>query len=160
MSKSVQKRSKASKKQIGRPFPSISVSFRPFPSIQHPFASISVQFRPFASISGHFRPFPSTRVHLHPFPSTYVHLRPFASISVHFRPLTSILVHLRPFPSAKGDDSVAEDFVRRWHDDLMQTVSVRSMSFLSDPDVNRSVLDKTRVREWSRAATVIDDLAS
>ena len=60
----------------------------------------------------------------------------------------------------KIGESFAGDFIHGWRESLMQTGSVRSMSFWSDPDVDRSVLDKTRVREWSRAATVVDDLAS
>ena len=57
-------------------------------------------------------------------------------------------------------ESFPSDFIRGWHDDLMQTASVRSMSFWSDPGAHRSALDATRVREWSRAATVVDHLAS
>ena len=55
--------------------------------------------------------------------------------------------------------SFAGEFIRGWHNDLIQTVSVRSMSVWSDPGVDRSALDGTRVREWSRAAAVVDDLA-
>ena len=62
-----------------------------------------------------------------------------------------------PFTSGK---SISEDFVRRLRENLMQTVSMRSMSFWSDPGVDQSVLDQTRVREWSRAANVVDALAS
>ena len=70
-------------------------------------------------------------------------------------------VRLSPgiLPLAAGE-SVAGGFVRSWHDDLMQTVSVKGTSFWSDPDADRSALDETRVREWSRAARVVDDLAS
>ena len=71
--------------------------------------------------------------------------------------------HVRLSPGvlpANAGESVTGNFVRSWHDDLMQTVSVSGMSFWTDPDLDRSVLDKTRAREWSRAATVVDGLAS
>ena len=61
---------------------------------------------------------------------------------------------------ANAVESIARDFVRGWHGDLMQTVSVQGTSYWSDPGMDRIVLDQTRVREWSRAATVVDDLAS
>ena len=70
-------------------------------------------------------------------------------------------VRLSPgiLPLAAGRSDTG-NFVRSWHEDLMQKMSVKDASFWSDPDADRSTLDETRVWEWSRAATVVDDLAS
>ena len=72
-----------------------------------------------------------------------------------------LTVRLSPgiLPLTRGEPR-AREFVRSWHDEIMKTASVKSLSFWSDPDFDRSALDKTRVREWSRAAAVVDDLAS
>ncbi len=69
-------------------------------------------------------------------------------------------VRLSPgvLPVSAGE-SVAGDFVRGWYDSLMERTVVQRLSYWSDPDMDRSALDKTRVREWSRAAAVVDDLA-
>lgn len=57
--------------------------------------------------------------------------------------------------------SLAPAFVRDWHADLMsEGVTLETMSFWSDPGADRRLQDKTRVREWSRAATVVDGMAS
>ncbi|CAM9625709.1 unnamed protein product, partial [Ectocarpus fasciculatus] len=63
--------------------------------------------------------------------------------------------------TAGGGESFAEDFLRDWHADLTsESVNMRRASFWSDSDADRSEYDVTRVREWSRAAAVVDGLAS
>ncbi|CAM9735752.1 unnamed protein product, partial [Hapterophycus canaliculatus] len=58
-------------------------------------------------------------------------------------------------------EPVAPEFVNDWHEDLMSgRVIMRAENFWSDPDADRSTQDKTRVREWSKAADVVDSLAS
>ncbi|CAM9779304.1 unnamed protein product [Ectocarpus sp. 4 AP-2014] len=60
-----------------------------------------------------------------------------------------------------GGESFAEAFLRDWHADLTsESVNMRRASFWSDSDADRSEYDVTRVREWSRAAAVVDGLAS
>ncbi|CAM9966840.1 unnamed protein product [Scytosiphon promiscuus] len=61
---------------------------------------------------------------------------------------------------ARGGSLVPE-FVRDWYADLMsESVTIRTTSLWSDPRAERTDQDKTLVREWSRAASVVDDLAS
>lgn len=63
--------------------------------------------------------------------------------------------------TAGGGESFAEAFLRDWHADLTsESVNMRRASFWSDSDADRSEYDVTRVREWSRAAAVVDGLAS
>lgn len=69
-------------------------------------------------------------------------------------------VRLSPGVLPMADESLAGGFVRDWHGHIMQTVSIKSLSFWSDPTSDRTTQDKIRVKEWSRAATVVDNLAS
>ncbi|CAM9167076.1 unnamed protein product [Ectocarpus fasciculatus] len=63
--------------------------------------------------------------------------------------------------TAGGGESFAEAFLRDWHADLTsKSVNMRRAIFWSDSEADRSEYDVTRVREWSRAAAVVDGLAS
>ncbi|CAM9894313.1 unnamed protein product [Scytosiphon promiscuus] len=56
---------------------------------------------------------------------------------------------------------VAPGFIRDWHAELMSdSVALQSASFWSDARAGRKNLDKSRVREWTRAADVVHGLAS
>eukprot|EP00752_Nemacystus_decipiens_P005062 g4596.t1 len=69
-------------------------------------------------------------------------------------------VRLSPGILSVGDESRSRAFVSDWQSQIMQIESVKSMSFWSDPSFDRAIQDKVRVKEWSRAATVVDSLAS
>lgn len=62
-------------------------------------------------------------------------------------------VRLSPGVLPMADESSVRAFVRGWYDEIMQTVSTQSMSFWSDPNLDRSMQDAIR-------ATVVDNLAS
>ncbi|CAN0059252.1 unnamed protein product [Scytosiphon promiscuus] len=70
-------------------------------------------------------------------------------------------VRLSPGILPLASDLLARVFVRDWQADLMsETVTMSTASFWSDPGADRTAQDKTRVREWSRAAAVVEDLVS
>ncbi|CAN0345646.1 unnamed protein product [Pylaiella littoralis] len=70
-------------------------------------------------------------------------------------------VRLSPGTLPAASQSLAVNFIRDWHAQLMsESLDLETVSFWSDPDADRSVQDKMRVREWSRAAAVVEGLAS
>ncbi|CAM9857304.1 unnamed protein product [Pylaiella littoralis] len=70
-------------------------------------------------------------------------------------------VRLSPGTLPVAGQSHAVTFIRGWHAQLMsESVDVKTVSFWSDPDADRSIQDNIRVREWRRAAAVVDGLAS
>ncbi|CAM9895106.1 unnamed protein product [Pylaiella littoralis] len=70
-------------------------------------------------------------------------------------------VRLSPGTLPAADKSLAASFIRDWHAQLTSdSVDMKTVSFWSDPDADHSVQDTARVREWSRAAAVVNGLAS
>lgn len=75
--------------------------------------------------------------------------------------IRGLSVRLSPGTLPVADPSRAVDFISDWHAYLMSdNVGMQATNFWSDPDADRSSQDKTRVREWSRAAAVVEGLAS
>ncbi|CAN0117670.1 unnamed protein product, partial [Scytosiphon promiscuus] len=81
--------------------------------------------------------------------------------SISLESVVGLNVKLSPGTLPVVPKSFASAFVHDWHSDIMsEGVTISTTSFWSDPGADRSVHEKTRVREWTRAAAVVDDLAS
>ncbi|CAM9331359.1 unnamed protein product [Scytosiphon promiscuus] len=81
--------------------------------------------------------------------------------SISLENVRGLSLKLSPGVLPVAGDSRAPEFVRNLHADLMsESVLMRTASLWSDPGADRSAQDESRVREWSRAAAVVDGLAS
>ncbi|CAN0293490.1 unnamed protein product, partial [Scytosiphon promiscuus] len=81
--------------------------------------------------------------------------------SFNFDSVVGLSVKLSPGTLPVTGEPLASAFVRDWHSSIMsEGVTISTTSFWADPGADQSVQDKVRVREWTRAAAVLDNLAS
>ncbi|CAN0188034.1 unnamed protein product [Scytosiphon promiscuus] len=75
--------------------------------------------------------------------------------------VVGLSVKLSPGTLPAAGEPLVSAFVRDWHSSIMsEGVTMSTTSFWSDPGTDRSLQDKVRIREWTRAAAVVDNLAS